>query len=127
MVSVTDTMIYAAAVGGDLLAFDAHTHALIWHEPFDTEDILVASDRLYLDYGAVNAVAALNAMSGTPLWRNNSDVGLTGVRDGVLYGVGWSGDGKKGTIYAFNTNTGSLLWTMSTGVPILQWGGMTVA
>jgi outer membrane protein assembly factor BamB len=130
IVAITDTMIYAASFGGELLAFDAHTHALIWHEPFNTYDILVASGRLYIDYGPdIGQLAALNAATGKLLWQQSKSngLGLVGVFNGVVYGENWPNNGKDGTIYAFSASNGSQLWAMSTGVPNVQWGGMVAA
>lgn len=130
--TVSDTMIYAAAFD-ELAAFDIHTHALIWHQPFNTYSILEASGNLYISYAPNNVdlfeIAALNATTGKLLWKTNNSNGieLTDVLNGVIYGVGWSSDGKEGTVYALNASTGSQLWTISTGVPFSQWGGMVVA
>lgn len=131
MFAVTDRVIYAASFGGELLAFDAHTHALIWQKPFNVYDIRVASGLLYIDYGPVSGqLAALNATTGNLLWQQSKSGGLedlVGIFNGVVYGVSWPNDGKDGIIYAFSASNGSQLWTMSTGVPNVQWGGMVVA
>ena len=131
MVAITNEMIYVALVG-DLLAFDAHTHALVWHLPLDTFGIQVASGRLYIAYGTpqspITQLAALNATTGKVLWQRSKSNGLSldGILNGIVYGDSWPNDGKDGTIYAFSASNGSQLWTMSTGVPNVQWGGMVV-
>ena len=130
IVTITNKMIYAASFGGELLAFDAHTHALVWQKPFNVYGIRVASGMLYIEYGRdIGQLAALNATTGKLLWQQSKSngLGLVGIFNGVLYGESWPNDGKDGTIYAFSASNGSQLWAMSTGVPNVQWGGMVAA
>ncbi len=135
MVTITGEMLYAAAFG-ELLAFDVHTHALVWHEPFNTFEMLVTSGRLYISFNLVSGqatgpegFAALNATTGKLLWQKSNGSGggvaLAGVLDGVLYGVFWTGQGV-GTAYALNASSGSQLWTMPAGATVFDWH-MTVA
>ncbi len=129
-VTITGGMIYAAAVD-ELAAFDVYTHALVWRQPFNTFERVVASGTLYITCDTGNGpnegFAALNARTGKLLWQTSNRAGggveLAGVLDGVLYGAGFSNDGKVTTIYALNASTGTQLWTMSEG-PFMQWGGM---
>ncbi|HET8842164.1 MAG TPA: PQQ-binding-like beta-propeller repeat protein [Ktedonobacteraceae bacterium] len=136
-ITVTNERIYAASTDKRLFAFDAHTRKLLWQKPYDTFKISVFSDTLYLDYNSPtskqNAFAAVDAASGQMLWQkeNSSNGGgggaqIVGVSTGVVYGVGWTKDGKKGTLYAMNARAGSLLWTMPTNAEPLQWPGLTV-
>lgn len=136
-ITVTNERIYAASTDKRLFAFDAHTRKLLWQKPYDTFKISVFSDTLYLDYNSPtskqNAFAAVDAASGQMLWQkeNSSNGGgggaqIVGVSAGVVYGVGWTKDGKKGTLYAMNARAGSLLWTMPTNAEPLQWPGLTV-
>lgn len=130
IITITDTMIYAATFDGNLLAFDAHTYTLVWQKPFDVGYLEVASGKLYIDYGRNGVqLAALNASTGKLLWQQSKSngLGLVGILNGVVYGENWPNDGKDGTIYAFSASNGSQLWTMSIGVPNVQWGGMIVA
>jgi outer membrane protein assembly factor BamB len=129
IVAITDAMIYACTFDGELLAFDTHTHALVWHQSLNTFYIRVASSRLYIEYGPYSGqLAALNATTGKLLWQRSKSNGLSldGILNGIVYGDSWPNDGKDGTIYAFSASNGSQLWTMSTGVPNVQWGGMVV-
>jgi outer membrane protein assembly factor BamB len=132
IVAITDEMLYAAAFD-ELLAFDVHTHALVWHEPFNTYQILMTSGVLYLGYSPAGSdhegFAALKATTGKLLWKKTNSSGggaiLAGVLGGVLYGVFWTGQGV-GTAYALNASTGSQLWTMPAGATVFDWH-MTVA
>jgi outer membrane protein assembly factor BamB len=130
VVTVTKEMLYAASFGGELLAFNSHTHALVWQKSFNTYVILAVSGVLYVEYGPdIGGIAALNATTGKLIWQQSKSdgLGLDSVVNGVVYGESWSNDGKGGTIYAFNASNGTQLWTMPTGVPNVQWGGMVVA
>jgi len=135
IVAITGEMLYAAAFG-ELLAFDVHTHALVWHQPFNTFEVLMASGRLYISYDLVSgqatgheSFAALNAATGKLLWQKSNGggggVALAGVLDGVLYGIFWTGQGV-GTAYALDASNGSQLWTMPAGATVFDWH-MTVA
>jgi outer membrane protein assembly factor BamB len=135
IVAITGEMLYAAAFG-ELLTFDVHTHALVWHQPFNTFEALVASGRLYISYDLVSgqatgheSFAALNATTGKLLWQKSNGggggVALAGMLDGVLYGIFWTGQGV-GTAYALNASSGSQLWTMPAGATVFDWR-MTVA
>ena len=70
-----------------------------------------------------------DAATGNLIWQQSKSngLGLDSVVNGVVYGESWSNDGKDGTIYALNAKTGTQIWTMPTGVPNVQWGGMAVA
>ncbi len=135
-VSVTEKMLYVAVFNNAVLAFDLHTHALIWQQPFNTGQMLVASDVLYLGQNtsagsAHEGFAALSATTGKLLWQKTNDSGggaiLAGVHDGSVYGTFWTGQGV-GTIYALNGSTGVQRWTMPTGVnSASSWGGLAVA
>lgn len=128
IVTVTNEMIYAASFGAELLAFNIHTHALVWQKAFNTYDIRAASGMLYIEYGRGSGqLAALNATTGKLLWQQSKSTGLVGIFNGIVYGESWPNGGKNGTIYAFSASNGSQLWAMSTGVPYLQWGGMVAA
>ena len=135
VVAITGEMLYADAFG-ELLAFNIHTHALVWHEPFNTFEALVASGRLYISYNQVSGqatgpegFAALDATTGKLLWHKSNDSGggvaLSGALGGVLYGVFWTGQGV-GTAYALNASSGSQLWIMPAGATVFDWH-MTVA
>ena len=144
--TITNTMIYVASLlgsSGKLLAFDVHTHALVWREPLETYDMQVVSSTLYIHYGIAShaqyppeydGIAALNASTGKLLWKTPINRGagdnLIGILDGVLYEVAWTtfnGNAYTGTIYALNASNGTQIWGMPTGATVLQWGGMVVA
>ncbi len=131
-VTVIGDMVYVASFNHELYAFNAHTHTLVWRQPIDTYEMLVASGVLYLGYsnGAdVENVLALRATDGKKLWQRNIVAGipLVGVLDGVLYIIDWGG-GKNGNgiVYALNAGNGSEIWHMPTGGDELHWN-MTVA
>jgi len=131
-VTITKEMIYADSFGNELLAFNIHTHALVWQKSniFGTRAV---SGVLYIDGtdggGIITRIAALDAATGNLIWQQSKSNGLSldSVVNGVVYGESWSNDGKGGTIYAFNASNGTQLWTMPIGVPNVQWGGMVVA
>ncbi len=134
IVSITDKMLYVATFNA-LLAYDVHIHKLLWQQPFNAGQMLLASGMLYLgNYtsGTDHAgFAALNATTGKLVWQKTNDSGggalLADVHDGIVYGTFWTGQGV-GTIYALNASTGSQLWTMPTGATsAAYWGGMAVA
>jgi outer membrane protein assembly factor BamB len=138
--TITNTMIYAATLlgnSGKLLAFDVHTHVLVWQEPLETFDMQVVSHTLYIQYDTANedsSVAALNASTGKLLWKTplNRVAGdnLIGILNGILYYVAWTtldGNAYTGTIYALNASNGTQIWAMPTNATVLQWGGMVVA
>ncbi len=133
-VSMTSKMLYVAAFDA-LLAYDVYTHKLLWQQPFNAGQMLLASGVLYLGNNTSGSdhadVAALNATTGKLLWQKTNYSGggalLAGVHDGIVYGTFWTGQGV-GTIYALNAGTGSQLWTMPTGTTsAAYWGGMAVA
>ena len=132
-IAVTDEMIYAAAFD-ELVAFDRHSHTIVWSQPLNTFDLVVVSGTLYITFDKGNdpneGFAALDARTGKLLWqkinRAGGGVELAGVLGGIFYGAGVSNDGKEVTLYALNASNGSQLWTMPGEVPYLQWGGMTV-
>src|SRR5258708_1970333 len=111
IVTVTNEMIYAASFGGELLAFNIHTHALVWQKSFNTYDIRAASGMLYIEYGRGSGqLAALNATTGNLLWQQSKSNGLVGIFNGVVYGESWPNGGKKGTIYAFSARNRFQVW-----------------
>lgn len=125
----TKEMIYAVSFGNELLAFNIHTPALVWQRS-NTLGLLAVSEMLYITSGPDGSgrVAALDAATGNLIWQQSkSNLSVDTAVNSVVYGEGWSNDGKGGTIYAFNTSNGTQLWTMPTGVPNVQWGGMVVA
>jgi outer membrane protein assembly factor BamB len=137
--AITDTMIYVASLLGNrgtLLAFDLHTYALVWQEPFEAFDMQVASGTLYIvnDIDSNESFAALNASTGKLLWqtpinRVGGDM-LTGVLDGVVYCVAWTtfdGNAVSGSVYGLNASDGTQIWALPTGATVSQWGGMVVA
>lgn len=137
-VTVTHSLIYVASVEEGLMAFDTHTHNLVWQKPYNTSRMLEVSGILYLDYmhgqhNVIEAFAALDVASGQLLWQKENDRNgggggaiTIGVSGGVFYGIGWTDDGQKGSIYALNASSGTPRWIMPTSASYTQWGGITV-
>jgi outer membrane protein assembly factor BamB len=133
-ITVTDTMVYAANWTGypddSVMAFNIHSGALVWQEPFAGAETVqqVDSGLLYLVYDSssnLGQVAALNATTGKMIWETTGNgFSMDGLLDGVVYGE--SLDTPNVTIYGLNASTGAQLWAMSEGSSS-QWGGMAVA
>jgi outer membrane protein assembly factor BamB len=130
-VTVTDKLIYAITLDGELLAFHTHDYALVWRKSLDTYGIRVTSDVLYAVTGShMHQLTALNAATGNLLWQlqgPRSGLGLDGVQQGVVYAESWSDDGKAGAIYAVDASNGAPIWMLLIGVSSTQWGGIVIA
>ena len=125
----TGDMLYAG--GKNVLAFNVHTHALVWTAPYDTYDIQSDSGRLFVRCCSDSPqIAVLNATTGKLIWHlqsNTLGLQVACIYNGVVYVQGFDINGQSGTIIALNAATGKQLWTMPTGVPADQWGGLVVA
>jgi len=99
----------SGAKGGGFYALNASTGDLIWSDP----DIFVAAstatpavdnDRIYV--GVNGLITALNASTGTQIWKANlpGQGGSPTVVDGIVYVQGYR------ALYALNASTGARVW-----------------
>ncbi len=109
-------MLVTGTSEGYLVGLDAATGAERWRLQVSTQggagNPALADGVAYVGAG-VDGFFAVDAASGTLLWRGDIGDDRTGtavVAEGIAY-VGGATDNGTGHLYAFDANTGDLLWT----------------
>src|SRR6266571_2972235 len=78
---------------------------------------IVRKDNTY--FTAHNGTVTVLRTSGNVMWSKTIPATISSIAPAVYYGIVYVG-ADDGNMYAFNYNTGALLWTLPTGGPILS-------
>jgi YD repeat-containing protein len=78
---------------------------------------IVRKDNTY--FAAHNGTVTVLRPKGTVMWINKISTTISSIAPAVYYGIVYVG-ADDGNLYAFNYNTGALMWTLPTGGPILS-------
>lgn len=133
-VAVANGVVYADATGVDLLALDAKTGILRWIYPTGNTDNVdtapaVANGVVYVSVqfsggGNKSGLDAVDAATGTRLWRYPIDLGefvtTPAVANGIVY---CATNYPDGYLYALDATNGTLVWRQ----PISSNGGSPAA
>jgi outer membrane protein assembly factor BamB len=113
---VDDGVLVTGTSEGFLLGLDAATGAERWRYQVSTQNgagnAALADGVAYVGAGA-EGFFAVDASSGTLLWRGDIDDDRTGtavVAEGIAY-LGGATDNETGHLYAFDAKSGDLMWT----------------
>ncbi len=89
---------------------------LNWKHSFNSGDIAVANGAVYGFelVGSADNVYALNATTGSLLWKYSTVGNIHGSSPAVANGVVYVGSGDA-NVYALNASTGALIWKYTTG------------
>src|SRR5256714_9804028 len=78
---------------------------------------IVRKDNVY--FTAHNGTVTVLRSSGKVMWIKTINTTISSIAPAVYYGIVYVG-ADDNNMYAFNYNTGALLWTLPTGGPILS-------
>lgn len=78
---------------------------------------IVRKDNVY--FTANNGQVTVLRPKGGVMWSKTINTTISSIAPAVYYGIVYVG-ADDGNMYAFNYNTGALLWTLPTGGPILS-------
>jgi outer membrane protein assembly factor BamB len=115
---VMGDIVYCASFD-DIEVFDSHTGKYLWHQPFNTSEMLLNAGVLYINDSATPnkpGIAALRAKDGKKLWWIASSAGMSyqpflGLKRGILYTI--ANNGVVGSIDALRVSDGTRLWHVS--------------
>jgi outer membrane protein assembly factor BamB len=114
---VANDTIYCSSFGGDLYAFDSNTGKHIWNLHYNTLDMLVDADMLYISYtkgdGNDAGIFAIRGKEGRTIWQNRlvGNYDLLGIYHGILYIHAYNGN--HSAIDAFRISDALRLWHLS--------------
>jgi outer membrane protein assembly factor BamB len=78
---------------------------------------IVRKDNVY--FATNNGTVTVLRSQGGVMWSKKINATISSIAPAVYYGIVYVGANDK-NMYAFNYNTGALLWTLPTGGPILS-------
>jgi outer membrane protein assembly factor BamB len=118
-------------VQGNLYAVNATDGNILWeYYPGGDSSPVVINDTVYIDVDNMQyLVIALDAISGTELWKypgSNYLVSSPAVANGVVY-VSCSGNiVRSSKVYALSASTGKMIWTFTTDSTNLDYSDPVV-